>query len=223
MRALLILFASALVCSAQPALQRAVMAQSAPAESTPITYDFREGFEASGYDNTGWSVDGTVNNDYTPALKGNQSCRVYHASSVTYLYRTISGTSIHLFWRWKGITEVNYTDLVTLGAANYYDADVRVLTGGANTLRFTIGTQIDSDIAITFGNEYYFWLDWEQDTSANLYVSTTATKPETPSASATAAETPNTAITKVAFRSQNAGDQVYDDIIINSTAIGSNP
>jgi hypothetical protein len=188
------------------------------------SYDWVEGFEAAGYDKTGWSVDGTINNDNTTnVLAGSQSCAVYRASSTTYLYRTIAGTSIHVAWVWKGVTEINYSDLFCLAAVNYYDQNVRILTGGANTLRMTIGSQIDSDIPITWGTTYYCWLDYEQDTSCDFYISTTGTKPGSPSASATAAETPNTTITRIAFQSQNSGAQIYDQIITNATAIGNFP
>lgn len=192
------------------------------------TYDFTETFDPTGYSQSGWTEDltstGVINEDYTATiLDGAQSLQTNHATGPTYLYRTVSGSSISVYFQWQGITESTFTPIFTLNQTNYYDQDVRISIGGANTLRLIVnGVQIGSDVSVTFGNKYHIWLDWTSDTVCDLFVSTTGTKPAA-NCSATAAEVPAWTLTRLTFRSGIGGSQIFDRCVIHSSAIGNDP
>ena len=193
-----------------------------------VVFDFTETFEASEYDNTGWTEGGgSVNGDYTAdPLRGTNSMQI--TANNNFLSRSLTASSSKsFFWRFRGtnssspitvfriynsttqISEVNYRGSVELFSIEHGSASANSSTG----------------VLTAFDTDCWIWLDWAagggSDGTMSLYVSETSTKP----GAATVSLTNGTATSDVDLIRLHAGEagMVYDDFIYNSTTIGSNP
>lgn len=223
MKMFVVLFLSALSCVAQPALQRAIMAQSPPA-AAGFTPDFRETFDAAGFDNTEWSTSGTQDPDYTttPApLEGTQSLHINNG----YCYRTVANNQTNLFFICNLHTWNNYSYLVVLrdssgnilGGVLLSTSNHPYIHAGTTTLTLT-------GVTMNLDTTYYIWVTYIPGTGADakaaFWISETTTKPESPNG--TIANGNGTAYPGQLYV-RNSGDAIFDRVITHSQAIPSNP
>lgn len=239
MRTLLIFLCSALAVCAQTfirsaAFRGAASFQGTPAAAPPSGYAFREGFEGTNNplascDLTGWTAEGSAASAYTTApLKGSKSLRMTGTDN-SYFYRSVAGNTQHYYWTWKGISAMSGKRIAMLPLTNHYDQSSDSWTIYSDGSIFALlmgGTQIGSDYTSIYTNQYHFWVDFTIDTQFDLYISTNATKPGSPTIAASAAQVPNWAPVYFTFPcvdTSSGFSYIVDDWITNSTAIGSNP
>src|SRR6185295_9864083 len=148
------------------------------------TYLLTEGFEGTGFENTGWTKNGTPNADYTnTVLHGAQSL---NCSGAQFVWRNFQyAASFNLYFRvrwitWSDYASVIYWDDSSWGtAASLYADDNRfeLSHGGASALGTT---------TLVANTTYHVWVEWTKGTGSNgtmkLFVSTTGTKPALPEA-----------------------------------------
>jgi VCBS repeat-containing protein len=194
-----------------------------PASGTP-TYLFTEGFEGTGFENTGWTKSGTPNENYTTTvLDGAQSL---NCSGAQYIQRIFQySTSFNLYFRvrwntWSDYANVIYWDNNSWGtAASLYADDNRLQLahGSASALGTTV---------LAANVTYHVWVEWTKGTGSNgtmkLFVSTTGTKPATPEASITNG---NGAATERIYvgPTGNGPNVIFDRILVDDVPIPSNP
>lgn len=201
------------------------------------SYGFVETFEGSqtdsqgtaGYDNTGWTSSASSNNpNYatSPApLEGTQSFMggTGTFTSITHAFPTASDEqwvkAMFILPNTKWWT--NSTYLMRL--RNAADASVMDVTPDAGGLTIVCGASA-SYLSLSVGTLYYLWIRYVKGTGSNavveMYLSTTDTRPGSPNASITTG-TSTTAATKASFYGGDAGF-IWDHIILNASAIGSN-
>src|SRR5258706_1228134 len=153
----------------------------APAGGT-ATYLLSEGFEGAGFENSGWSLVGTPNPDYTTtALNGLQSLNCVGAQRI---YRTFSfSNSFYLYLKARFITLPTYQVLMEWRDSSLNTAIEMYMNGG--TVDLSHG-QANAKGSTSFapGVTYDIWIEWTKGTGANgtlkLFVSTNGTKPASP-------------------------------------------
>jgi hypothetical protein len=194
-----------------------------PASGTP-TYLFTEGFEGTGFENTGWTKSGVPNENYTTTvLDGAQSL---NCAGAQYIQRAFPySTSFNLYFRvrwntWSDYANVIYWDNSSWGtAASLYADDNRLQLahGSASALGTTV---------LAANVTYHVWVEWTKGTGSNgtmkLFVSTTGTKPATPEASITNGN--GAATQRIYVGPTGTGPNViFDRILVDDVPILSNP
>jgi hypothetical protein len=191
--------------------------------------DLCQNFEGSPYDNSEtwltYNQDGncTIDTAYTSTiLRGSKSvsmtntstglCLFYHATTDGYMFARV---------RFSTIPGSGYGSFLDLFDATTPIIGVRVVSDSTFTL-FN-GTTSTSCGAMSTGTTYYIWLDGAKGTgsngTANAYISTTATKPGSPTCSVTT----GTATTDIASAGLFAYSSAYvaDQVLVDSATIGS--
>ena len=188
------------------------------------TYLLSEGFEGTGYENTGWTESGAPNENYTTTiLEGTQSL---NCSGSQYAYRTFQNpTNFSLYFRvrwntWKDYANIIYWDNASYGtAASIYADDNRIQIAHGNSA--STGTT-----AIAANVTYHVWVEWTKGTGANgtmkLFISSNGVKPATPEANVTNG---NGAATQRIYVGPTATgpNVIFDRLLIDDVPIGSNP
>jgi hypothetical protein len=190
-----------------------------------------QNFEGTGYDHSEtWTEagTGTVNEDYTDTiLRGSQSLYVVRTSSTTTTTTSFTEQStVHVAFR---VRIPDLTDDLTffriLDSSNNVLVRLVMYATGDRVL-ISHGTSTNS-YWYSFSNSttYYMWITYIAGTGANgttyLYVSTTGTKPETPSDTQTdGTATANAA--KIALVSDVASRiAIFDQVLVSSSTIGN--
>jgi len=190
----------------------------------PPTYLLSEGFEGTGFENAGWTVDGTPNADYTTtALHGAQSL---NTSGAQYISRTFqNSTSFYLYTQVRAIAWGSFTNLVYWDDAGW-DSAATVWTDGIN-LHVTHGSaSVIGTTPLSPNTTYHVWVDWTKGTGTNgtmkVFVATTGTKPAVADASLTTGT--GGATQRLYVGPTGAGPNlIFDRLLIDDVAIGSNP
>src|SRR5882672_9137914 len=201
-----------------------------PVPLSAQSYLLSEGFEGTGFENTGWTAFSSIDADYTAgALAGSQSLRCNGTSS--FIQRPFVWTSdfnAYFQIRWIALapykfvadwvdTNINsVTRVVTEGFPNRFS----IVHGGATAIGTTV---LDTNIT------YHVWVEWTRGTGNNgtmkLFVSTNGVKPGTPEAVITSGTGTN-AFAKFdigPFDAASTTDVIYDRILLDDEPIGSNP
>jgi glucose/arabinose dehydrogenase len=197
-----------------------VVTVSGPAPS----YLLVEGFDATGFDNTGWTKHGTPNADYTAlVLDGTQSL---NCSGVQYVERPFNyGTNFNLYLRvrwitWRNGRFVMYWDdpnFNVIGSLYTERSRMEINHGSVSALGTTV-----LGVNVT----YHVWVEWTQGSGANgtmkLFISTTGVKPASPEANIT------TGTGKAPARfylgpTQSGPNVIFDRVRVDDVPIGSNP
>jgi glucose/arabinose dehydrogenase len=188
------------------------------------TYLFSEGFEGTGYENSGWSEAGTPNEDYTTSvLHGAQSLNCVGAQ---YLWRTFRyADSFNLYFRIRWNAWADYSNIIawddigwsTVGGIWADDNRISIAHGSA----YAVGTT-----SIAVNTTYHVWAEWARGSGNNgtmkLYVSGDGIKPGTPEASITIGTGGGTE--RMYMGPFAAGPNVvFDRILVDDVPIGSNP
>ena len=193
-------------------------------EVAPPTYLLQEGFEGTGFENSGWAKFGAANEDYAvSALTGAQSL---HCEGAEFIYRNFAfATGFNMYFQarwlaWGSYNSVIYWDDAAWGtAAGLFAFDNRLELGHGNV--FSMGTT-----QIALDTTYHIWVEWTKGTGANgtmkLFVSTTGVKPATPEASLTTGN--GAAVQRIYFGPTGTGPNVvFDQLLVDDVPIGSNP
>lgn len=191
------------------------------------TYLFQESFEGTGYENGGWTEDaGTPNEDATNvAAYGSQSLRINTSGQRTHIASAWTAASTSYVFFAIYFTSTTVGDLVIRGengTTDVWDLERRTDT----TLRFHHGTA--SATTGTFANSQwlYIWVHYTAGSGANgtldAYVSTTTTKPGSPTVSITTG-TSTLGHNGWLVRLDETLDYNIDRILVDDVAIGSAP
>ena len=189
----------------------------------------------SGYDNTGWTTvvsqaSNVANPNYTPALADAASYQLKQQSTAPYTDDTAvnsftASSNIYMYFIWKmpymsavfdakiKIQDASGNQLVAIGP--HYNS-LQLKDDGTNTATWSSSAPVKDD-------ELHFWIDRIAGTSIELRYSANATRPasagltiSSPSGSADAA--------KIFLKTGHSlGLGVYDNLVINTSSIGSNP
>ena len=189
----------------------------------------------SGYDNTGWTTvvsqaSNAANPNYTPALADAASYQLKQQSTAPYPDDTAvnsftASSNIYMYFIWKmpymsavfdakiKIQDASGNQLVAIGP--HYNS-LQLKDDGTNTATWSSSAPVKDD-------ELHFWIDRIAGTSIELRYSSNATRPasagltiSSPSGSADAA--------KIFLKTGHSlGPGVYDNLVINTSSIGSNP
>jgi hypothetical protein len=201
---------------------------SAPASSA--SYIIEENFEATGYDLGGWSETlngGTIDEDYTgTVLQGSQSLRLLSGGSVTYNQKAFASSGDHFYFffmlRYTTISDAN--SVFTLYRTGVDECKVQLTAGGAwQIYNGTIGTSAGATSSAT---TYFVWGEWQKGTGANgiarIWVSTTSTKPGSPTVEITNGDSANN-VEGVSSQAWTGAEHIEDRILVDDVAIGDNP
>jgi len=197
-----------------------------PAEGATL---LSEGFEGTGYENTGWVVPSNSSSppdpDFTAApLAGSQSLR---CNGVSFIQRPfVNSTAFHCYFqvRWLAWSDFKFVvdwlnadqgSTATLFAD--FGRKLQIVHGGIGVA----GTTVISD-----NTTYHIWLEWTRGTGTDgtmkLFISTTGIKPASPEASINNGQGVATAFFDIGPFG-NGADVIYDNVIISDEPIGNNP
>ncbi len=192
---------------------------------TAPTYLFAEGFEGTGYENTGWIETGTPNEDYTTTvLSGTQSLNCSGAQSIR---RPFSyGTSFNVYFQARWTTFSAFQEFVAWTDPDWSLMAELYCNGAGGPLTVCHGgVCVSGTTPLNTGTTYHFWVEWTQGTGANgtmkLFVSTTGAKPASPEVSITTGT--GGAMSQILFGPQSSGNVILDRLLVDDVSIGSNP
>jgi VCBS repeat-containing protein len=185
------------------------------------TYLLTEGFEGTGFENTGWSKVGTPNENYTNfVLHGAQSLNCVGNQHV---FRSFAfSTSFYVYFRVRWNTWDDYNSVIYWDDATYDTA--AILYADDNRLQLNHGSVIaNGSTTIAVNTTYHVWVEWTKGTGNNgtmkLFMSTTGTKPASPEASIT---TGNGAATQRMYVGPTGSgpNAIYDRLLVDDVPIG---
>ncbi len=189
------------------------------------SYLITEGFEA-GTEPSGWSNSSAVYN-FTPALVGNFSLHIPAAgNSETSSFS--SQAALNVFFTIKfGANPGSSANAISLrDPTGVTVVGLEYRSSGALHLITDSGNQAVSITGPTPGTQYFYWIDFTQGSGsnevANLYTSTTTTKPGSPDATITNG-TSTLAIDHIRFFGPDTSDTTWDYLRVSQTTIGSAP
>jgi hypothetical protein len=232
-RLLTILFFSLWQCAspAQPfTLNSVTQGRSLPSTNVAggggsFTPDFVETFDnATDYDHAaGWTVSGSANANFTPAIVGTESLAFTNGS----IYRSVTNaaqTNYFFVFRWESWT--NYCDVFEVRNVDSAGVGGVSSAGTSGTLSLRNGaTYSDMTMAFNPGTNFMFWVTYVPGTGANgvahCYVATNSyTKPASAQASITTGTSTNEP--SVIFLRWRA-TAFYDRVITHSAVVPSDP
>jgi hypothetical protein len=192
--------------------------------SSAPTYLLMEGFEGTGFENTGWITHGSANPDYTNVvLHGSQSL---NCSGAQYVERPFAyTTSFNLYFRVRWNTWGDYNNIIYWDDANYsivagiYADDNRIEADHGSAYGYGTTT-------ISANTTYHVWAEWTKGTGNNgtmrIFMSTTGTKPATPEVNLTTGTGGAPARIYIGPTSSGA-NAIFDRLLVDDVPIGSNP
>lgn len=144
-----------------------------------LTFD--EGFEASGYDEPGWteSGSGTKDKDYATSPSPLSGSKSLYLTGNGYIHRALTGSNHYWRFRFYVETEDTYETLFQFGA-NYYTNHAQLAFGGAGQIYINVDGNQSAMGSYTVGQEYFAWMELERNTAFRVYLSTTGVKPASP-------------------------------------------
>jgi hypothetical protein len=194
--------------------------------SGPGNYLFREGFEGTGYENSGWTAVGSPNPDYTAnVLQNAQSLNVAGGSVALRTFQPTNEFYLYCRLRWNNLvlgTSAFYWETASYGAAgslliDYSSPRLLISHGGSSAVGTTT---LQPNVT------YHVWVEWTRGTGSDgtmrVFLSANGTKPASPEAILTNGV--GGAIERMYVGSINsASDLIADSIFIAMAPIGSNP
>ena len=209
--------------------------------SIQSSYEFIEKFEGSqvdsrgvtGYDNTGWTSNSATNNPRyatSPApLAGSYSYLAAVGFRNDHNFVTSGANAYAFFMLWTP-TQVANDSIFTIRDSGGTNALANVQLRSGNTVRIQCanGSQASGTTALDPATTYYCWLEYTKGTGANavvnFYLSTTSTKPGSPTLSITNGGSTTDAVSVRVSGGSATSVYIFDNIVLDGTkAIGSNP
>lgn len=188
------------------------------------SYLLAEGFEGTGFENTGWLKNGTPNENYTNVvLHGRQSL---NCAGGQYIWRDLAmaeNFSMYFQVRWR--TWADYGSIIHFEAPDFSAA--AAIYADDNRLELIHGNASSTGTTpITTNVTYHVWVDWakgtEGDGTMNLYIATNTSKPAEPEATITNGD--GSTIQRLYVGPSTSGPNViFDRLLIDDEPIGSNP
>jgi len=185
---------------------------------------FTEGFEGTGYENSGWVEFGGPNPNYSDgALDGAQSLRFLGAQSIRrpFSYPTKFNLYFQVKWNvYEAFKPVLYWEDAnfSIAASLYADFNRLLIIHGSASVP---GTTILQE-----GVTYHVWLEWTYGSGSTgtlqLFMSTNGTKPDVAEASITAG-TGNGVQRMYVGPTGTVVDMLYDKFLVSLKPIGNNP
>ena len=210
--------------NASDSLLLTVNSTNSPPITNAPTYLLAEGFEGTGYENSGWIEHGVVNPDYTnTVLHGAQSLNCLGPQYVERPFAFSNSFYLYFLVRWN--TWSDYNNIIywddpnwSIVAELYADQNRMVLThGSANAFGTT---------TIVANTTYHVWVEWTKgsgnDGTMKLFISTSGVKPASPEATivnGTGGPTERIYLGPTAF----GPNVIFDRILVDDVPIGSNP
>lgn len=193
------------------------------------TYLLSEGFEGTGYENSGWYVPPNSTSAPDPdhaesALLGEQSLRCNGVSFIQRSFVRQDPFFCYLRVRWASWSDykfvVDWVDATQSSTAT-------LLTSFGRKLEIRHGSiSVPGTTTIALNTTYHVWIEWTRGNGNNgtmkLFVSTNPTKPSAPEVSIAN----GTGVSPALFDVGPFGagvDVLYDSILIDDEEIGSNP
>jgi len=182
-----------------------------------------EGFEGTGFENTGWTKVGTPNADYTnTVLHGLQSLNCTGGQEV---YRTFSfSNTFYLYYKVRFVTLPTYQVLMDWRDANLNTVVEMYFNGGTCTMSHGAALSTTSSSFLA-GTTYDVWIEWTKGTGANgtlkLFMATNGIKPATPQSNITNGT--GGATSRFTLGPESSGNVIFDRILVADGPIGSNP
>lgn len=193
-----------------------------------VSYIYTQDFEGTGAP-SGWSDTGggAVDYDYATALEGSQSLRfnTTTGSGATYSLASAYDT-LYVYFILRPNVLTNFAYIFNIQTDGYTDL-ARIRTDGSGGFRVTANNESSSGGSWSVGNTYHMWFQYTKGTGAdaiaNLWVSTNATKPGSPTVSITTGNSTDQG-QRIRFGpSYGTNDVVYDKLLVSTNSIGSNP
>ena len=199
------------------------------ARAAAPTYLLVEGFEGTGFENSGWRTNSASvpDADYSvDPLVGQQSLR---CTGVSFVQRDFAppSTNFSCYFRVKWFQwapDRFVADWLSVDSTSR----ARVTTGFGNRLDLVYGsTAVTAPNVIETNVTYHLWIDWVKGTGADgimrLYISTDTTKPASPQASiSNGTGTADLALFDLGPFGSGV-DAIYDKVLIDDELIGSDP
>lgn len=186
------------------------------------TYLLNENMEGSGTP-SGWTDTGSPSWDYTtsPApLAGSESLRVNSSASTVYTIYDFGAdySSFYLYFIFRIETFDTFNDTICLRNSTGTNLLLLRQMNAAGSWRLTGG----SNTTVTLNNSttYHVWLEFVSATTSDLYLSTSSTKPGTPSYSV-AANTGSVRDIVFGIQSSSTSDLFFDNALADNVTIGS--
>lgn len=192
-----------------------------------VTYLVKQDFEGAGYDNSeSWTEVGAPDEDFTgTVLDGSQSCQVATGTTTTRDWSTPALSTAYVYFIVQSTTPGANGNLMTLQSSDG-SAMTSVVYLSSGNFRVSQGVQNSGNVAVVSGTTYHVWVKFIKGTSNNgtseLYVSTTSTKPGSPSASLTNGSSTQDA-TKIQLRTPTGVSSIFDKVRVDDADIGSTP
>jgi len=193
---------------------------------TTVSYQFKEDFEGTGFENANWIKHGAPNEDYAALpLHGAQSL---HCVGMQYIERTFRpGNKFYTYFlvRWQAWGDDD--DMVYWDDVGYSPAALLSLDPVDGTLTISHGSNTAvSQSRVALNTTYHMWLEWTEgsgsDGTMKLFVSTDSNKPSRPIAALSDGN--GQAPERMYLGPISPGqDVIYDTILVADTPIGSNP
>ena len=188
------------------------------------TYLFSEGFEGTGFENSGWTKSGTPNENYTAIpLNGAQSL---NAVGAQYIWRPFQyATSFNLYFQVRWNTWQNNRSIMFWDDASW--GQTALLWADKNNIYIDHGSRnARGTTRIATNTTYHVWVEWTKgsgtDGTMKLFISTTGVKPAAPEALITTGN--GNATERIYIGGTASGPNiVYDRILVDDVPIGSNP
>lgn len=219
----------ALSASAQAPLESLLLLTPTSGAAAP-TYLVKQDFEGAGYDNgETWTENASPNEDYTtsPApLAGSQSWQTAAVGGEAYTSFTGQSTCYaYAMFNFSALDNaVEVFEIRDSGGT--YVTRIRIFSDGSvRAINFASGTTSAAG-TIAINTTYHMWIKYVKGTGANstsdVWISTTSTKPGSPTISVSGAGS-NTDAARVAVMGWNGGNYIWDKIRIDDADIGSAP
>lgn len=191
------------------------------------TYIVQQDFEGTGYDNSeSWTESGTVDEDYTSTiLDGSQSCQVQAGTTTTRDWSSPALSTAYVYCILQSTTPGANGNLITLQSSDG-SAMTSMSYLAAGTFRISQGVQNSTATAVVSGTTYHIWIRYVKGVGNNgvsdLYVSTTSTKPGSPTVSLVTGSGSQD-VTKIQLRTPSGVNSIFDKLRVDDADIGSAP
>lgn len=201
-----------------------------PSGAAAPTYLVNQNFETAttGYDNgETWNETGTQNHaDTSSPLVGSQSWSSSTIAAESWTSFTGQST-VYVYATGKFAVLDNVVEVFEVrDSTGTYVTRVRLLNDGSMRIVNFATSATSAAGLVTAGTQFHMWIHYTKgtgaDSTSDIYISSTSTKPGSPSASITGAGS-TTDAARVAVMSWNGGKYQWDKVLVDDVVIGSNP
>ena len=193
-----------------------------------FTYEFEEGLEGTGYENSWSTVSGTPDPDYTTSpLAGSQSLLLTGDSTISTTFSAKDTVGFFQLIKITSATSSSDVSLVTLrDSGTTGRCYVRMDSNRTLQARYSATNGPNTVTALTVGTTYCLWVDFDKSGSCTIAFdeAATCTKPTSGNqySQATGSST-NSVVTLELSDPGTDGTSVSDNIFYDTDPIGSNP